>query len=282
VKDTHFAMSPSINCRGLLIDLSTPKVMGILNATPDSFYAQSRQQQIDGALRTTEKMLADGATFIDIGGYSTRPGAEEISVNEELERVIPVINALQSKFPDALISIDTFRGKVAREAVAAGAALINDISGYSLDDDMLTAVADLNVPYILMHMRGNPKTMQGEAIYKDVTGEVIHYFSQKINELNRLGVNDIIIDPGFGFAKKPEHSFELLKNLQQLQMFGLPVLAGLSRKSMIYKTLGTNAENALNGTTVLNTIALQNGANVLRVHDVKEAVEVINLFKVVF
>jgi len=249
--------------------------MGILNATPDSFYAQSRQQQIDGALRTTEKMLADGATFIDIGGYSTRPGAEEISVNEELERVIPVINALQSKFPDALISIDTFRGKVAREAVAAGAALINDISGYSLDDEMLPAVLDLNVPYILMHMRGNPITMQAEAIYKDVTGEVIHYFSQKINELNQLGVNDIIIDPGFGFAKKPEHSFELLKNLQQLQMFRLPVLAGLSRKSMIYKTLGTSAENALNGTTVLNTIALQNGANILRVHDVKEAVEVV-------
>jgi dihydropteroate synthase len=270
-------MRQSINCRGLLIDLSTPKVMGILNATPDSFYAQSRQQQLDGALQTVEKMLDDGATFIDIGGYSTRPGAEDISVNEELERVIPVINALQSEFPDVLISIDTFRGKVAREAVAAGAALINDISGYSLDDEMLPAVVDLNVPYILMHMRGNPKTMQAEAIYKDVTGEVIHYFSQKINELNGLGVNDIIIDPGFGFAKKPEHSFELLKNLEQLQIFGLPVLAGLSRKSMIYKTLETNAENALNGTTVLNTIAIKNGANILRVHDVREAVDVIRL-----
>jgi dihydropteroate synthase len=270
-------MRQSINCRGLLIDLSTPIVMGILNATPDSFYAQSRQQQLDGALQTVEKMLDDGATFIDIGGYSTRPGAEDISVNEELERVIPVINALQSEFPDVLISIDTFRGKVAREAVAAGAALINDISGYSLDDEMLPAVVDLNVPYILMHMRGNPKTMQAEAIYKDVTGEVIHYFSQKINELNGLGVNDIIIDPGFGFAKKPEHSFELLKNLEQLQLFGMPILAGLSRKSMIYKTLETNSENALNGTTVLNTISIKNGAKILRVHDVREAVETIRL-----
>jgi dihydropteroate synthase len=270
-------MRQSINCRGLLIDLSTPIVMGILNATPDSFYAQSRQQQLDGALQTVEKMLDDGATFIDIGGYSTRPGAEDISVNEELERVIPVINALQSEFPDVLISIDTFRGKVAREAVAAGAVIINDISGYSLDDDMLPTVVDLNVPYILMHMRGNPQTMVAEAIYKDVTGEVIHYFSQKINALNRLGVKDIIIDPGFGFAKKPEHSFELLKNLEQLQIFGLPILAGLSRKSMIYKTLETNAENALNGTTVLNTISIKNGAKILRVHDVREAVETIRL-----
>lgn len=251
--------------------------MGILNATPDSFYAQSRQQQLDDALRTTEKMLADGATFIDIGGYSTRPGANEIPVSEELNRVIPVITGIKNEFPDVLISIDTFRGKVAREAVAAGAALINDISGCSLDEEMLPAIVDLNVPYILMHLRGNPQTMQAEAIYKDVTGEVIHYFSEKINELNRLGVNDIIIDPGFGFAKKPEHSFELLKNLQQLQMFGLPVLAGLSRKSMIYKTLGTSAENALNGTTVLNTIALQNGASILRVHDVKEAVDIVEL-----
>jgi dihydropteroate synthase len=275
-------MRQSINCRGLLIDLSTPKVMGILNATPDSFYAQSRQQQLDGALFTAEKMINDGATFIDIGGYSTRPGAEEISVTEELNRVIPVITALVSAFPEILISIDTFRGKVAREAVAAGAVIVNDVSGYSIDDEMLPAVVDLNVPYILMHMRGNPQTMAVEAIYKDVTGEVIHYFSQKINELNRLGVNDIIIDPGFGFAKKPEHSFELLKNLEQLQLFGLPILTGLSRKSMIYKTLETTAENALNGTTVLNTIAIQNGAKILRVHDVREAVEVINLFKVVF
>jgi dihydropteroate synthase len=256
--------------------------MGILNATPDSFYAQSRQQQLDGALQTVEKMLDDGATFIDIGGYSTRPGAPEISITEELNRVIPIITALVSAFPEILISIDTFRGIVAREAVAAGAVIINDISGYSLDDDMLPAVVDLNVPYILMHMRGNPQTMVAEAIYKDVTGEVIHYFSQKINELNRLGVNDIIIDPGFGFAKKPEHSFELLKNLKQLQLFGLPIVAGLSRKSMIYKTLETTAENALNGTTVLNTIAIRNGAKILRVHDVREAMDVINLFKVVF
>lgn len=251
--------------------------MGILNATPDSFYAQSRQQQLDGALRTTGKMLADGATFIDIGGYSTRPGAQEIPVSEELNRVIPVIAAIKNEFPEALISIDTFRGKVAREAVSAGAALINDISGYSLDEEMLPAIVDLNVPYLLMHLRGNPQTMQAEAIYKDVAGEVIHYFSEKINQLNRLGVNDLIIDPGFGFAKKPEHSFELLRNLEQLQLFGLPVLAGLSRKAMIYKTLGTSADNALNGTTVLNTIALQNGANILRVHDVKEAVEVVEL-----
>jgi dihydropteroate synthase len=253
--------------------------MGILNATPDSFYAQSRQQQTNTALATVEKMLKDGATFIDIGGFSTRPGAADIPVSEELNRVIPLIETIHEKFPEALISIDTFRGKVAREAVAAGAAIINDISGYSLDEEMLPAIIDLNVPYILMHLRGNPQTMVAEAVYKDVTGEVVHYFSAKINELNRHGVKDIIIDPGFGFAKKPEHSFELLKNLEQLQIFGLPVLAGLSRKSMIYKTLGTSAENALNGTTVLNTIAIQKGAKILRVHDVKEAVEVVELWK---
>jgi dihydropteroate synthase len=251
--------------------------MGILNATPDSFYAQSQHLQLNSALNIAEEMLKAGATFLDIGGYSSRPGADDISQDDELKRVIPITTAIHLKFPEALISVDTFRGKVAREAIAAGACMINDISGYALDPEMLSAITTLNVPYVLMHLKGNPQNMQQHADYEDVTKEVLFYFSQKINELNQLGVNDIILDPGFGFAKKPEHSFELLHNLKELQMFGLPVLAGLSRKSMIYKTLETSAENALNGTTILNTIALQNGANILRVHDVKEAIEAVKL-----
>ncbi|MGF7078948.1 dihydropteroate synthase [Mucilaginibacter sp. UYCu711] len=276
-KDTFFHKKLTLNTGGKLIDLSTPKVMGIINLTPDSFYADSRQPAVADALQQAEKMLADGATFLDLGAYSSRPGADDISVQEETGRLLPVVEAIVTRFPDAIISIDTFRASVAEAAIKAGAHIINDISGGQLDADMFATVARLQVPYILMHMKGDPKTMNSLAQYNDVFNEVLDYFVEKYQQLKTLGVNDVILDPGFGFAKKPEHGYALLNRLEEFDRLGLPLLVGVSRKKMIYSLLGGTAADALNGTTVLNTIALTKGANILRVHDVKEAIQAIKL-----
>ena len=267
----------SINCKGKLIDFEIPKVMGILNVTPDSFYDGGSYKNDKEILAQAEKMLNDGATFIDIGAYSSRPGAQDISVDEECARLIPVVNLLLKNFPDVLLSIDTFRSKVAQEAVNAGAALINDISAGFLDEAMLTTIAKLQVPYIMMHMRGTPQTMKDLTEYKDIVHEVIFYLSERVASARALGINDLIIDPGLGFAKTVVQNFELLTATEKLQVFELPILIGLSRKSMITKTLGVDSNSALNGTTALNMIALQKGASILRVHDVKEAVQTVRL-----
>lgn len=277
-KDTFFHKKTTLNAGGKLIDLSTPKVMGIINLTPDSFFEGSRKQNVDDALQQAEKMLNEGASFLDLGAYSSRPGADDISVQEEQDRLLPVVEAIAKNFPDAVLSIDTFRATVAEAAIKAGAHIINDISGGQLDDAMFATVAKLKVPYILMHMKGNPKTMVALAQYEDVFSEVFDFFTTRIRKLKQLGVNDIVIDPGFGFAKKPEHGYKLLNRLAEFQQLGLPLLAGVSRKKMIYGTLGITPEEALNGTTVLNTIALTKGASILRVHDVKEAVQAVQLF----
>ncbi len=267
----------TINCKGTLIDLSTPKVMGIVNVTPDSFFDGGKLTNSDEIVGQVEKMLHDGATFIDLGGYSSKPGAEFVSETEELNRVIPIVKLLVEKFPDILLSIDTFRSEVAKQAVENGAAIINDISAGLLDGNMLETVAKLQVPYIMMHMKGTPKTMQSLAKYDDLLKEMNFYFSERIAKARSFGLNDIIIDPGFGFAKTIEHNYELLQNFELLQFHELPILAGISRKSMIYKTLEISPENALNGTTFLHAFCLQKGANILRVHDVKEAVECLKL-----
>jgi dihydropteroate synthase len=268
----------TINCLGKLIDLSLPKVMGIINVTPDSFYNGGKTFSEKEILKQAEKMISEGVTFLDIGGYSTRPGADEISENEELRRVVEAIKAILKNFPKTLISVDTFKSEVAKKAVEAGAAMINDVSGGTLDTEMYKTVAKLKVPYILMHMRGTPKTMTKLTDYKNVTTEVLKNLSEKIALARAEGISDIIADPGFGFAKTREQSFELLNNLELFKSLDVPVLVGVSRKSMIYKTLETSAENALNGTTSLNTIALLKGALILRVHDVNEAVECVKLF----
>lgn len=267
----------TINCKGTLLDLNSPKVMGILNITPDSFYDGGMYKDEISILNQTEKMLADGATFIDVGAYSSRPGAAEVSEEEELKRIVPVIELLIKKFPDIIISVDTFRSKVAKETISLGAAIINDISGGNLDSKMYETIAKLKVPYILMHMAGTPKTMQNNPTYEDVTKDLIYFFSEKIDQLHRLNISDIIIDVGFGFGKTIEHNFQLLRNMSLFQHLDKPILAGLSRKSMLYKTLDITAQEALNATTSANTIALLNGANILRVHDVKEAVEAVTL-----
>jgi|SRR6185503_2393589 len=278
-KDTFFQKKTTINAGGRLIDLSTPKVMGIINLTPDSFFAGSRKQGVDDAVKQAGQMLAEGATFLDLGAYSSRPGADDVSVDQELERLIPVVEAIVSACPDAILSVDTFRAQVAETAIKAGAHIINDISGGQLDDEMFATVARLQVPYILMHMKGNPRTMNKIAEYEDVFAEVYDYFAERSYQLRTLGVHDIIIDPGFGFAKKREHSYALMSRLQDFDRLGLPVLAGVSRKTMIYGLLGVTADEALNGTTALNTVALTKGANILRVHDVKEAVEAVKIWE---
>lgn len=267
----------SINCKGKLIDFKIPKVMGILNVTPDSFYDGGSYKNEKDILAQAEKMLNDGATFIDVGAYSSRPGAQDISVDEECARLIPVVNLLLNNFPDVLLSIDTFRSKVAQEAVNSGAALINDISAGFLDEAMLTTIAKLQVPYIMMHMRGTPQTMKNLTEYEDVVHEVIFYLSERVAAARALGINDLIVDPGLGFAKTIAQNFELLNVTEKLQVLELPILIGLSRKSMITKTLGVDSNSALNGTTALNMIALQKGASILRVHDVKEAVQTVRL-----
>ena len=278
-KDTFFRKKLTLNAGGKLIDLSVPKVMGIINLTPDSFYAGSRKQSVDEALAQAGKMLDEGATFLDIGAYSSRPGADDIPIQEEMDRLLPVVGAIAKAFPDAVLSIDTFRSKVAELAIKAGAHIINDISGGTLDTDMFATVARLQVPYILMHMKGTPQNMNQQAHYENVFDEVFDYFTDKYDQLKQLGVHDVIIDPGFGFAKKTEHSYALMSRLQDFYPLQLPVLVGISRKNMIYKTLGTSAAEALNGTTALNAIALTKGASILRVHDVKEAVETVKIWE---
>ncbi|RZJ30990.1 MAG: dihydropteroate synthase [Flavobacterium sp.] len=268
----------TINCKGKLIDLRTPKVMGILNLTPDSFYDGGKFGSQAESLRHVEKMLADGADFIDIGGYSSKPGAEDISQDEELKRVIPVIDDILKHFPEAILSIDTFRSKIAEECVTHGAAIINDISAGNLDEAMFETVAKLQVPYIMMHMRGTPQTMKTLTDYDDIVKEMLFYFSEKISKARSLRINDLIIDPGFGFAKTLGQNYEIMQKLELFSMPELPVLVGVSRKSMVYKPLNSNAASALNGTTALNAIALTKGAKILRVHDVKEAVEAVKLF----
>ncbi len=267
----------TINCLGNLVDLSQPKVMGILNTTPNSFYDGGQFSDEKSILNQTEKMLIDGATFIDIGGYSSKPNAEIVSEEEEIKRVIPIVDLILKHFPATIISIDTFRSEVARIAIENGAALINDISSGSLDDKMLATIAKYKIPYIMMHMKGTPQTMQQLANYEDVISEIIFYFSEKIALARSLGICDIIIDPGFGFAKTINQNFEILQKLELFQALELPLLVGVSRKSTIYKTLDISPQEALNGTTVLNTYALTKGANILRVHDVKEAVESVKL-----
>ncbi|MCF6130724.1 dihydropteroate synthase [Flavobacterium wongokense] len=267
----------TINCLGKLIDLSSPKVMGILNVTPNSFYDGGQHSDEKSMLGQVGKMLSEGATFIDIGAYSSKPRAEFVSEEEEMERLIPVLKLVLKHFPETLISIDTFRANIARAAIENGACIINDISAGSLDSNMMQTVAELQVPYVMMHMKGNPQTMQSLAQYENITKEMLFYFSEKTAQGKSLGINDLIIDPGFGFAKTLEQNFEVMNNLELFQELEMPMLVGISRKSMIYKTLETQADSALNGTTVLNTIALQKGANILRVHDVKEAVEAVML-----
>ena len=255
-----------------------PLVMGVINATPDSFYSDSRFTGLDEVIQIAEKMLDQGADILDIGGQSTRPGSAQITADEEMERVIPPLAAIAKKFPNVFISIDSYYSKVVRAAIDAGASIVNDISVGSIDDKMIRTVADLRVPYILMHMKGTPQTMQQNAVYENVTREVLDFFIARTNELKQAGIIDVIIDPGFGFAKTIDQNFELLKNLSVFKMLGKPILLGVSRKSTIYKTIGKTADEALNGTTVLNTIGLMNGASILRVHDVKEANEAVTLF----
>ncbi|WP_214229399.1 dihydropteroate synthase [Pedobacter sp. B4-66] len=276
-KDTFLNRKTTLNVKGKLTDISVPCVMGILNLTPDSFYNSSRAGSIDDALQRTEAFLKDGAKFIDIGAYSSRPGAAEISTEEELKRIVPVVEAITKKLPEAVISIDTFRAKVAKESIEAGAHIINDIASGDLDEAMFDTVAALQVPYIMMHMKGNPQTMQQETAYKDLALDITDYFSAKLTQLQKLGVKDIILDPGFGFAKTLDQNYQLLNHLEDFNIFELPLLVGFSRKSMIYKFLGLTPQEALNGTSVLNTIALLKGASILRVHDVKAAVECIAL-----
>lgn len=278
-KDSFFQVKSTLNVDGNLFSLDEPKIMGILNLTPDSFYAESRVPSEKEVLVRAENMLKDGADMLDVGGYSTRPNADDIPLEEEIKRVTPTIRALRKEFPNTMISIDTFRSQVAKAAVQEGAHLINDVAGGNLDEEMFQAVADLKTPYILMHMRGTPKTMKSLANYDDLLLEVYQELKLKCEQLKALGISDIMIDPGFGFAKTISHNYELLKNLSYFKNLGFPILIGLSRKSMIYKTLDITPEEALNGTTALHMVALQQGAKILRVHDVKEAKECVELYK---
>lgn len=268
----------TINCKGKLLDLSSPKVMGILNLTPDSFFDGGKHHNQDNILKTVEQMLEDGLDILDIGGQSTKPGSEVISADEELQRVEPFLEVVIKNFPDLVISIDTFYSKVAQHAVEMGAAIINDISAGRIDEDLFKTVAKLKVPYILMHMQGMPKDMQAEPHYENIIQEVNLFFAEKIKALKQLHINDIILDPGYGFGKTLEHNFQLLRNQELLGFNDYPILAGVSRKSMICKTLGVNPKDALNGTTAVNMLVLQHGARILRVHDVKEAKECIKIF----
>lgn len=276
-KNTFFQQKLSLNVRGKLLDLTQPKVMGIVNVTPDSFYDGGKTNTQTEILNQTGRMLEEGAAIIDLGAYSSRPNAENITPEEELARLVPSLISIVREYPQVLISVDTFRADVARIAIEEGAHMINDISGGQMDDQMFGTLAKLKVPYILMHMKGTPQTMIGESSYEDVFEEVFQYFIARINQLKELGITDVIIDPGFGFAKTAAQSYELLSKLDQFKIIGLPVLAGLSRKSMISKVLDTTPEFALNGTTAANTIALMKGAKILRVHDVKAAVEAVKI-----
>lgn len=269
----------TLNCKGTLIDLSIPKVMGIINTTPDSFYDGGRKNTLSEIVSKAENMLFEGASFLDVGGYSSRPGADFVSETEELNRVLPAIKAIHDHFPKAIISIDTFRSTVAKEAILAGASIINDISGGTMDDHMFATASNLQVPYIMMHMRGTPQTMSKLTSYDSITRDLLLYFSNQLAKAKKIGINDIIADPGFGFAKTRQQNFELLNTLELFTNLDIPYLVGISRKSMIYKTLEVTSDEALNGTTVLNTVALMKGASILRVHDVKEAAECITLLQ---
>ncbi len=268
----------SINCRGRLLTMDEPLVMGIINATPDSFYEGHLNAGMEEIVSLAGNMLAAGAAILDVGGLSTRPGSRPVSIEEETGRVVPVIRSILEKYPDAVISVDTYNSAVAMASVEAGASIVNDISAGNLDKNMLPTVARLQTPYICMHMKGTPETMQQQPEYDDVVKEVLDFFITKTDACTRLGIKDIIIDPGFGFGKSIPHNFQLLKKMELFSILNRPLLAGLSRKSSIYKTLGTSAAEALNGTTVLNTIALMHGASILRVHDVKEAKEAVTLY----
>lgn len=278
-KNTLLPVQTLLQSRGRLLEISKPVVMGILNATPDSFYNKGRESSVDDLLRNAEKMLNEGAAILDIGGASTKPDAELIRVEEELKRVIPVIKSINKHFPEAWLSVDTYNATTAEAVVHEGASVINDISGGRFDEAMLETVARLNVPYIAMHIQGTPKTMQLNPQYEDVVYEVRDELRKICDHCDAVGITDVIIDPGFGFGKTVEHNFQLLNGLHTLRILGRPVLAGISRKSMIYKTLGVSPEDALNGTTALHIIALQQGANILRVHDVKEAIEAARLWE---
>ena len=278
MKDTYLVENYSINCKGNLIDLSTPKIMSIVNTTPDSFYDGGQYNTIEKALQKVEVDISNNATFIDIGGYSSKPNAAHVTEEEELKRTIPVIEAILKSFPEAVISIDTFRGKVAKEAVDAGAALINDISAFELDKEMINTLKTYKVPYILMHMLGTPQNMQKNPSYKNVVKEIVLFLSNKIRELKTFGIHDIIIDPGFGFGKTLSNNYELMANLNYFTTLKHPLLVGVSRKSIIYKLLNINSLESINGTTALNMYSLLNGANILRVHDTKEAKECIRIF----
>jgi dihydropteroate synthase len=267
----------TLNCRGRLLTIQKPLVMGIINLTHDSFFAGSRSASVNDALVQSGKMLSEGATILDLGGQSTRPGATRVPATEELEKLLPVITAIKQQYPEAFISVDTFYAPVAEACIAAGADMVNDITGGNFDSQMIPTVGRLNVPFICMHMKGMPENMQQLAVYDDLLTEVIDYFIQRIEVCWQADINDMIIDPGFGFAKTIAHNFELLQKMEALAILNKPLLAGLSRKATVYKTLGVTPEQALNGTTVLNTIALQKGASILRVHDVREAVECIEL-----
>lgn len=268
----------TINCKGNLIDLATPKVMGIMNITPNSFYDGGKYKNDNEILLQVEKMIKEGATFIDLGAYSSKPKAEFVSEKDELSRIIPIVKLLQKSFPEALLSIDTFRSEVAQACIENGAAIINDITAGNGDEKMMETIAKYNVPYVMMHMRGDANTMQKMTDYENVVKEIVFYFSEKIAKARSFGINDLIIDPGFGFAKTTEQNYEILQKLELFKALELPVLVGISRKSMIYKTLNTNPAQALNGTSVLNMISLTKGAKILRVHDVKEAMECVTLF----
>ncbi len=277
-KDTFFSRKQTINCGGELINLSEPKVMAILNVTPDSFYDGGKYTSTDNLMLRVKQIIDDGADIIDVGAYSSRPGAKDISSKEELERLSPVLEMLRSDFSNLIISVDTFRSEVAQQVVNEfNVDIINDISAGDLDKNMFDTIAKLQVPYIIMHMRGTPRTMQNDPQYRNVVQEIMSYFSKRVEQLKILGVNDVMLDPGFGFGKSVDHNFQLLKHLSDFKIFELPVLVGLSRKSMINNVLNTTPDKALNGTSVLHTIALLNGANILRVHDVKEAREAISL-----
>jgi dihydropteroate synthase len=268
----------TLNCNGKLLKINNPIVMGIINVTPDSFYAGSRFIGEKDMLLQVEKMIREEVDIVDIGGQSTRPRAQQLNADEELKRIIDMIGSLNKNFPELIISVDTFHSQVAKQSVAAGASIINDISGGNFDNEMLPTVAKLKVPYVCMHIKGTPQTMQQKPKYDNVTKEVLDFFIERTDACKKAGINDVIIDPGFGFGKNTRHNFELIKDLSVFKMLGKPLLAGLSRKSTIYKTLNVTTEEALNGTTVLHTIALLNGANILRAHDVKEAKEAIKLF----
>lgn len=279
---TEYRKRMTINCKGQLIDLTIPKIMGILNVTPNSFFDGGKYKNESEILSRVERMSSEGATFIDVGAYSSKPSAEFVSEQEEISRIIPVLDLILKHFPETILSIDTFRAEVAKASIESGAAIINDISAGHLDEKMLETVAKYSVPYIMMHMKGTPQTMQTLTQYDDIVKEMLFYFSERIAKARSFGINDLITDPGFGFAKTVEQNYEVFQKLDLFNLLELPMLIGISRKSMIYKTLNSNAEEALNGTTVLNTIALTKGAKILRVHDVKEAMECVTLFNKIY